>query len=66
MPQIIDAMKGGTISFSSDFRESQFDLWMQQLKYNSRIGETKPKIVWPDNLKVTEFTLPAGYTPGSA
>jgi branched-chain amino acid transport system substrate-binding protein len=66
MPQIIDAMKGGTISFSSDFRESQFDLWMQQLKYNSKIGETKPKIVWPDNLKVTEFTLPAGYTPGSA
>ena len=65
MPQIIDAMKGGTISFSSDFRESQFDLWMMQLKFNSNIGQTRPNVVWPDNLKVTEFTLPAWYTPGS-
>ena len=31
MPQIIEAMKGGTISFTPDFRESQFDLWMEQL-----------------------------------
>ena len=66
MPQIIDAMKGGTISFSSDFRESPFELWMQQLQYNSNIGQTRPQIVWPDNLKVTEFTLPSWYTPGSA
>jgi branched-chain amino acid transport system substrate-binding protein len=59
-------MKGGTISFSSDFRESPFELWMQQLQYNSNIGQTRPQIVWPDNLKVTEFTLPSWYTPGSA
>lgn len=66
MPQVIEAMKGGTISFSKDFRESQFDLWMEQLAFDQTAGESRPKIVWPDNLKVTEFTLPSGYTPGSA
>ena len=66
MPQIIEAMKDGKISFSSDFRESQFDLWMEQLAFNSTIGECRPNIVWPDNLKVTGFTLPAWYSPGSA
>ena len=65
MPQIIEAMKGGNISFSSDFRESQFDLWMEQLTFNSTISECRPNIVWPDNLKVTGFTFPAWYTPGS-
>jgi len=66
MPQVIEAMKGGTISFSKDFRESQFDLWMEQLAYNQTIGESRPKIVWPDNLKVTDFVLPEWYKPGSA
>jgi len=66
MPQLIEYMKDGTISFSKDFRESQFDLWMEQLYYNSTIGETRPKIVWPDNLKVTDFVLPDWYKPGSA
>ena len=66
MPQVIEAMKGGTISFTSDFRESQFDLWMEQLAFNQTLGETRPNIVWPDNLKVTDFTLPAWYQPGSA
>jgi branched-chain amino acid transport system substrate-binding protein len=59
-------MKDGTISFSKDFRESQFDHWMEQLYYNSTIGETRPKIVWPDNLKSTDFALPDWYKPGSA
>ena len=66
MPQVIEAMKDQTIAFSPDFRESTFDLWMEQLSYNSTIGETRPTIVWPDNLKTTEFTLPAWYTAGSA
>ena len=66
MPQLIEAMSGGTISFSKDFRESQFDLWMEQLKYNSTIGECRPDIVWPDNLKTTDFVLPEWYKPGSA
>ena len=66
MPQIIEAMNGGTISFSKDFRESKFDLWMEQLAFNQTLGETRPNIVWPDNLKVTEFTLPSWYQPGSS
>ncbi|MFZ1897045.1 ABC transporter substrate-binding protein [Methanoregula sp.] len=66
MPQVIEAMKNQTISFSPDFRESSFDLWMEQLSYNATIGETRPSIVWPDNLKTTGFTLPSRYTAGSA
>jgi branched-chain amino acid transport system substrate-binding protein len=64
IPQIVHPMKDKTISFSSDFRESTFDLWMEQLYYNATIGETRPAIVWPDNLKTTEFTLPSWYVPG--
>ena len=66
MPQIIEPMTNQTISFSPDFRESSFDLWMEQLWYNATIGETRPSIVWPDNLKTTDFTLPSWYTAGSA
>ena len=66
MPQIIEAMKDKTISFSPDFRESTFDLWMEQLSYNATIGETRPVIVWPDNLKTADFILPSWYTAGSS
>jgi branched-chain amino acid transport system substrate-binding protein len=66
MPQVIEAMKDQTISFSPDFRESTFDLWMEQLSYNTTLGETRPAIVWPDNLKTTDFALPSFYTAGSA
>ena len=66
MPQIIEVMKDQTISFSPDFRESTFDLWMEQLSYNATLGETRPVIVWPDNLKTTDFTLPSWYVAGSS
>lgn len=66
MPHVIEAMKDQTISFSPDFRESTFDLWMEQLSFNQTLGETRPAIVWPDNLKTTDFTLPSWYTAGSA
>jgi branched-chain amino acid transport system substrate-binding protein len=66
MPQVIEAMKDGTISFTKDFRESQFDLWMEQLEFDQTVNECRPKIVWPDNLKVTDFVLPDWYEPGSA
>jgi branched-chain amino acid transport system substrate-binding protein len=66
MPQVIEAMKDSTISFSSDFRESSFDLWMEQLHLDAATGETRPKIVWPDNLKTTEFVLPSWYEAGSS
>jgi len=59
-------MKNMTISFSPEFRESSFDLWMEQLSFNSTLGETRPSIVWPDNLKTTDFFLPDWYSPGSA
>jgi branched-chain amino acid transport system substrate-binding protein len=39
---------------------------MEQLVYNQTIGESRPKIVWPDNLKVTDFVLPDWYKPGSS
>jgi branched-chain amino acid transport system substrate-binding protein len=66
MPQVIEAMKDKTIAFSPDFRESTFDLWMEQLSYNATLGETRPAIVWPDNLKTTEFVLPSWYVAGSS
>jgi len=66
MPEVIEAMKGGKISFTKDYRESQFDLWMEQLAYDQSAGECRPHIVWPDNLKVTGFSLPSWYKPGSA
>ena len=66
MPQLIEPMKNMTISFSPEFRESSFDLWMEQLSFNSTLGETRPSIVWPDNLKTTDFFLPDWYSPGSA
>jgi branched-chain amino acid transport system substrate-binding protein len=65
MPQVIEAMSGGVVTFCKDFRESQFDLWMEQLVYNQTIGECRPVIVWPDNLKVSDFVLPDWYEPGS-
>lgn len=66
MPQLIEAMKDQTISFSPDFRESSFDLWMEQLAINATAGETRPAIVWPDNLKTTDFILPSWYVAGSS
>jgi branched-chain amino acid transport system substrate-binding protein len=65
MPQVIEPMKNQTIAFSPDFRESGFDLWMEQLAFNQTLGETRPSIVWPDNLKTTDFILPSWYTPGN-
>lgn len=66
MPQVIEAMKDQTISFSPDYRESNFDLWMEQLALNATAGEIRPAIVWPDSLKTTDFILPSWYTAGSA
>jgi branched-chain amino acid transport system substrate-binding protein len=66
MPQVVEPMKNQTISFSPDFRESGFDLWMEQLAFNQTLGETRPSIVWPDNLKTTDFVLPSWYAAGSS
>ncbi len=65
MPAIVEPMKEGKIVFSKDYRESKFEIFMEQLFMNSTLGETRPKIVWPDKIKETNFVLPPWYEPGS-
>jgi len=65
MPQIVEAMQNGVITFSPDYRESKFELYMQQLIWDESVGETRPKIVWPDSVQETDFVLPDWYEPGS-
>jgi len=66
MPQIVETMQNQTIMFTSDYRESQFELYMEQLIWDNDINELRAKIVWPDNLKEADFVLPGWYVPGSA
>lgn len=64
MEQISEPMKGGVISFTKGVRESAFELYMEQLFWDPEVGELRPKIVWPDHLKETDFVLPDWYEPG--
>ena len=64
MPEIVEAMKDGTIKFSKDTHESKFELYMQQLFFNESISELRPKIVYPKHLKEVDFILPEWYSPG--
>ncbi|HNQ29651.1 MAG: Receptor family ligand binding region [Methanoregulaceae archaeon PtaB.Bin009] len=64
MPQMIEAMQGGVITFTDDFREAKFDLYMEQLVWNETTKELRPVIVWPDHLKEADFVLPEWYVPG--
>lgn len=66
MPQMVEAMQNQTISFSRDFRESKFDLTMEQLHWNETLKETRPQIVWPASLKEADFVLPDWFVPGKA
>lgn len=66
MPQMMEIMKGGTIQFSPDFRESKFDLYVVQLSMDQASGEPRPEIVWPKNLEARGFVLPDWYTPGTS
>jgi branched-chain amino acid transport system substrate-binding protein len=65
MPQLIEYMEGQNISFTDDYRESKFDLYMSQLVWNATSRELRPRIVWPDQIKETTFVLPGWYKPGS-
>lgn len=65
MPQMVEAIKDGTITFCPYYREVQFELFMTQLFWDDKVGETRPKIVWPENLKETDFVLPDWYQAGS-
>jgi branched-chain amino acid transport system substrate-binding protein len=64
MPQMVEAMRNQTITFSQDYRESKFELYMEQLIWNETVKETRPEIVWPANLKETDFVLPEWFEPG--
>jgi branched-chain amino acid transport system substrate-binding protein len=64
MPQMVEAMKAQTISFTPDYRESKFELYMEQLIWNETAKETRPVIVWPANLKESDFVLPGWFEPG--
>lgn len=65
MPQYIEAMKNSVITFTDDYREAKFDLFMEQLVWNEAADELRPVIVWPDHMKETSFVLPDWYVPGS-
>lgn len=64
MPQIIEYMQGGTITFTPDFRESKFDLYMEQLIWNQTEQAVRPVIVWPENIQQQPFVLPDWFEPG--
>jgi branched-chain amino acid transport system substrate-binding protein len=64
MPQMVETMKNQTISFSPDYRESKFELTMEQLFWDGSVNETRPEIVWPAGLKETDFVLPDWFEPG--
>jgi branched-chain amino acid transport system substrate-binding protein len=38
---------------------------MEQLYWDDSLQELRPKIVWPADLKETDFVLPDWYQPGS-
>lgn len=63
-PQIIEYMCGGMITFTLDFRESKFDLYMEQLIWNQTQQVVRPVIVWPNNIQQQPFALPDWFEPG--
>ncbi|NYT17236.1 MAG: ABC transporter substrate-binding protein [Methanomicrobiales archaeon] len=65
MPQIIEYMQGGAITFTPDFRESKFDLYMEQLIWNQTEQVVRPVIVWPENIQQQPFVLPDWFEPGT-
>ncbi len=65
VPEMIESMENGTISFENTFRESKSNLYMEQLHWDPATQTLRPKIVWPAALKETEFQIPDWYRPGS-
>ena len=66
MPEVIEAMQGGAITFTPDFRESKFELYMEQLRWNETDQAVRPVIVWPASLQQQPFVLPDWFEPGEA
>jgi branched-chain amino acid transport system substrate-binding protein len=63
---MVESMEGGAISFANTFRESKSNLYMEQLRWDATNQTLRPRIVWPDGLKETDFQLPDWYRPGTA
>ena len=66
VPEMIESMENGTISFENQFRESRSNLYMEQLHWDTATQELRPKVVWPAALAETDFQLPDWYRPGGA
>ncbi len=66
MPESIEAMKDGKITFSKDAREAAFNLYMEQLAWNETLQELRPTIIYPAGLSQGSFVLPDWYQPGTA
>ncbi len=65
VPEMVESMERGVISFANPFRESQFNLFMEQLRWDPATQLLRPKIIWPDELKEADFEIPDWYRPGS-
>ena len=65
LPQMVMSMQTGRITFTNDFRESKFNLYMEQLLWDKTANALRPKIVWPANLQEVSFELPDWYSPGN-
>jgi branched-chain amino acid transport system substrate-binding protein len=65
MPQVVEAMVDGEISFTKDYHESSFIHFMTQLYWDEQVGEVRPKIIYPAEFHEAEFVLPDWYQPGS-
>ncbi len=65
LPQMVMSMQTGRITFTPDFRESKFNLYMEQLRWDANANALRPKIVWPATLQETPFELPDWYRPGT-
>ncbi len=65
MPESIEAMKDGKITFSKDAREANFNLYMEQLAWNETLQALRPTIIYPADLSQGNFNLPDWYQPGT-
>ena len=66
IPESIEAMKDGTITFSKDVREANFNLYMEQLAWNETLQALRPTIIYPADLSQGNFVIPDWYQPGTS
>ena len=74
MNQMLIMTETGKIQFSTglDYHEIAPVNFIEQLVWNAEASDLQSKIVWPESvsgvgtIKQKEFTLPAGYQPGSS